>query len=1185
MSSTGKYRGRGRARPTPTREIDPPGGLQNYPESDVASCVSETTGISDTPQRVNEAISSDEQARTEKPRRGNPPKVMPGAPRGSGVVGMTSEFSAMRVTSSSGRSSSRSVPYSSMSEAQPQATDKRGTAGDPVNIIANYIKILTKPQWELYQYHIEFIPNVENKRFRREIISQHRSNLKDVAFDGTTIYTFDNFGELREFSCRHPTTSEEVKVVLKKVAENSPDSPIFFHLANLIVRKLLELSGMKLIGRNYYQFDRKIDLDQHKLTLFPGFMTNVNIYEGSLMVNVDLSHKVLNKTTVYQRLQDIFSQYDDVKQAQDTATKELVGQIVLTTYNSKTYKVDEIAWERSPSQTFPMRGGSQCSFIQYYEDKYQLKIIDSGQPLLVSKPSKKDRRAGVHAPFLLIPELCCVTGISDAMRTDFKFMKEIASYTHVDANTRYNRLRRFVADIHQNSDCQNELTKWNITLDTDLVKFEARILDAEHILYYDRSVRYNYNEADWSRDGRTMRHISAKALNHWVVVFPAKEEQISLGLIDALIQVCKPFGMHVEYPHIQQLVNDRPESYLQALQDFSPGKTDLVLCVLSNNRKDRYDALKKFLCLDNPIPSQMVVTRTLKRQNQLMSVATKIGIQINAKLGGEVWGVQIPTKTLMVIGMDSYHDSKRRGASVGAFVASTNPTLTKFYSRVIYQRTAQELMDGLAVCMKDALKEYYQSNNCLPEKIIIYRDGVSDGQLAVVVEHELPQIIETFPKIMSGYEPKLAVIIVKKRGNARFFQQDGRNIQNPQPGTIVDHTVTNAEWYDFYLISQCARQGTVAPTHYNVIWDGTNFKVDHIQRLTYKLCHLYYNWPGTIRVPAVCQYAHKLAFLVGQSLHQDFNDMNLLKIIRWTFNPQKYSFITARSCLGSIGQVRLQTTDVPPKEEPLADVSTKVTPMKKSNLMEFFDTSGSVHESKVIHGRWWYVDELRLKSNEDLHKLWYVLLKERNRLLTMEEEYRYQRELFPNPERIDKVEESMRNIMSVTRERDIAYNLLETGKTGEQTPEIRETSFGLLRYYQPKERILPFYKNRYYQLLWGKRKAGSWTNIFKRRYNEFQEHQAHQETNRIRKIVVDLLQKYPHLRDEEERVMEEYKKRYDFEQFHIPKRLARRPKLRAHQTLWNKDEFIENGVFEDPNSEDYERLQQEKRVRIDRKKT
>jgi len=36
--------------------------------------------------------------------------------------------------------------------------------------------------------------------------------------------------------------------------------------------------------------------------------------------------------------------------------------------------------------------------------------------------------------------------------------------------------------------------------------------------------------------------------------------------------------------------------------------------------------------------------------------------------------------------------------------------------------------------------------------VVLYRDGVSDGQLAIVAEHELPQIIDTFPKIMPGYQ-------------------------------------------------------------------------------------------------------------------------------------------------------------------------------------------------------------------------------------------------------------------------------------------------------------------------------------------------------------------------------------------------------------------------------------------------
>lgn len=71
--------------------------------------------------------------------------------------------------------------------------------------------------------------------------------------------------------------------------------------------------------------------------------------------------------------------------------------------------------------------------------------------------------------------------------------------------------------------------------------------------------------------------------------------------------------------------------------------------------------------------------------------------------------------------------------------------------------------------------------------------------------------------------------------------------------------------------------------------------------------------------------------------------------------------------------------------------------------MEFFDDQKNWGKNEVRTGRAWTADELRLKANSDLHKLWFVLLKERNMLMTMEHECERKYELFPNPERVDKV--------------------------------------------------------------------------------------------------------------------------------------------------------------------------------------
>ena len=49
----------------------------------------------------------------------------------------------------------------------------------------------------------------------------------------------------------------------------------------------------------------------------------------------------------------------------DEALRALVGTIVLTRYNNKRYRVDDIDFENSPKSTFEA-GGRQISFMEYY---------------------------------------------------------------------------------------------------------------------------------------------------------------------------------------------------------------------------------------------------------------------------------------------------------------------------------------------------------------------------------------------------------------------------------------------------------------------------------------------------------------------------------------------------------------------------------------------------------------------------------------------------------------------------------------------------------------------------------------------------------------------------------------------------------------------------------------------------
>ncbi|XP_049848678.1 uncharacterized protein LOC126316435 [Schistocerca gregaria] len=93
----------------------------------------------------------------------------------------------------------------------------------------------------------------------------------------------------------------------------------------------------------------------------------------------------------------------------------------------------------------------------------------------------------------------------------------------------------------------------------------------------------------------------------------------------------------------------------------------------------------------------------------------------------------------------------------------------------------------------------------------------------------------------------------------------------------------------------------------------------------------------------------------------------------------------------------------------------------RRDAREFYDTVTKPGQ-EPYSGRAWRMSELRLKSFSDLHKLWFVLLKERNMLLTERLRSRSIRtERFRYPMRLKKTRLSMARIKVVLAERSKVY--------------------------------------------------------------------------------------------------------------------------------------------------------------------
>lgn len=104
----------------------------------------------------------------------------------------------------------------------------------------------------------------------------------------------------------------------------------------------------------------------------------------------------------------------------------------------------------------------------------------------------------------------------------------------------------------------------------------------------------------------------------------------------------------------------------------------------------------------------------------------------------------------------------------------------------------------------------------------------------------------------------------------------------------------------------------------------------------------------------------------------------------------------------------------------------------------------------------WTCHQLRNKGNEDLHNLWYAPLKERNMLLTLEQETKPQvLPIMPSLEWLEKVIEVMDALTKVVQEREDAPRLLQTSQEQARPDAWRKDIFGRIIWHKFKQWPVP----------------------------------------------------------------------------------------------------------------------------------
>jgi len=699
--------------------------------------------------------------------------------------------------------------------------------------------------------------------------------------DCTKVFVDFNSMKMHCTSVGHKPVSEDSS----ELANSQPASPEeFSQYCNTILQRAMG-ERMARWGRHYidpksFQTPKNKYGQEMGVNVFQAYNVEFNVGKPQgpapkLMLTVDLTAKVIRTKSLLVALTGGKDPNKCQFSAQEKAAakRKWVGQTVISMLDKKCHAIHDLIFEYSPD-SLPVEGLG-ISHAQYFEQRKNHKLEYPRAKPMIAVPGRN--KSIIHLP----AEVVCADELDDEVKMQ---LPKIASFGPEVRNKAIDEIKRFLIPGAQKSRTESGLLPaLGIQLKSERLTLGAEVLPAPVLAA--AGVRVSAERGNWTVQlAKAHFQVEAKQavkLNVIVVHNKLIEWQDIYGKVKDLVNGHNARYRLPDKPYqIVRTENDQDRHWGAVEVNFGKAKKLPANIFVIDMTKPRaatdpsYSVVKKMFATGG-ILSQFINFRNCNHNNPQQSRKSQIVLggvarQILNKVGVVIWWTHVPRGLplpAVYVGVDVFHAPRQYDAKTKRKVAK--PSVAAIVMQVVHSSGNSEWYTE--TFKRDAGQEYQLGEalegtlrrglSLLPlvkgKKIascVMWRDGVGDAAVGPTAKQEIPAVQRVF-----GAKVPIAMLVCQKRIATKFFQANG----GAMPQGLYVQGLSHLEYPTFYINGTCPPYATPKPVRYILARRDPGFANVSMADLTWDCCHDYPNWAGPIKVPSVCQLAHKLAEHAG----------------------------------------------------------------------------------------------------------------------------------------------------------------------------------------------------------------------------------------------------------------------------------------------------------------------------------